>query len=375
MIEFIVIATLLFILYIVEKKSIKLPVISKHNESLTLILILLMVVIIMGGNNKNPDTIVYKNMYLMKFYNKNIGFGYLIQLSKNIGLSLDLFRLIIAIIGILLINSVVRQYLPKRFQILFYFFYFIYPFFIDIVQIRNFISMAILVYALNILKDGTIKSKIYYSILILLASSLHSVFIVYLPLVFIEYIFKNRRVKYIVYVFFAIILLLSLNRDFVNVLVQAFSPLLLDSIQDIDHYITQSTSFGGYVRWGICLINIYLVNYSYGYLSNRKSNVGILNLTKYVLWANIYSMLFLPMVLITLDFYRIQRNLTILNYLIYIYTIYKLKMFDEVKKNLFYIILITIVIGISFVFLFVIDNSLSDIIIAILKNNWILHRG
>lgn len=375
MFEFFLISIVLMALFIIEKHNIKIPIISKHNESLTLIIIIAFFIIIMGGSSKNPDTVVYKNMYLMSSYTKNPGFGFLISMSKKIGVSIEIFRLIIAIIGIILINSVVKKYLSKRYRILFYLFYFIYPFFIDIVQIRNFLSMSIVIYALNTLIKGTLKSKFEYIFLILIAFSFQSMFILYLPLVFIDSLFNNNKFRYVIYLILFFSLILFSNKNILNSVIYLLSPFLKSNFQDITHYISQSTNFGGYVRWGISFLNIFLLKYSYKNLKSINTNEKYLAYTKHVCWCNEYTLIFLPLSLITLDFYRIQRNLQLMNYMIYIFELSNIFHTRKYRENLGFIILLIFILFISFIFLFVIDNSLSDVIIAIFNNNWILHRG
>ena len=92
------------------------------------------------------------------FFDKDIGFGALVWLFKYYDFKYIYLKTFVAIVGLIMINSTAKVFLKD--SKLFYLLYFIFEFFFDVVQVRNFLAMSVFIYAIKYLVDDSTLSKI-----------------------------------------------------------------------------------------------------------------------------------------------------------------------------------------------------------------------
>lgn len=297
---------------------------SKFNKVWFSLLFLIMI-ILMGGNNYNPDIFAY--MYNYEFRSESSDYGY--QFLKNIfiyfGLSYEQFKLCLTIFCFFLINNTVRRFI--KYPSLFYLLYFIYPFFIDIVQVRNFFIMSILIYSLPYLITDLKKDKIKFFILTLFASTIQLTAIVYLPLIMIS---KIKRYKYLRFILLTIIIfctMIALNKSLLSTFTLNIIAVLGNFDERISNYGFIQTNYGFILLWAIQFTNFLMI-----YWSKKKCGENKLLLkheqNKYietVYYINLIAFLFLPFYVFQVTFSRFMRNIIPINLIAFLITdsIYK----------------------------------------------------
>lgn len=359
----------------------------KKHSKLILFFMLTLLWLLMGANTNNPDIysyqINYSNNDVISF---EIGYEMLRSLSLILGFNYVMFRIIISALGIALIHNTVKKIIDN--QSAFYLLYLIYPFLMDVVQVRNFLAMAIFVFAIPYLISDKKWSSHKYVLLILLATSVQVASIVYLPLV---YFVKKKRTILFKLLFFELILsliIISLSPTMLD----GLSRFLISTISGFNDkfaaYGFRQTNLGYLLYWFIQFTNFTLVywsNKNFKFSKNKinKSGVGIDNQDKsdieiygiqkrymeLMVWVNMYAFLFLPFYVFQSTFERFMRNIIPLNLLAYIVSTRYLPP-KSGKKLLFMVTYITYNL-----FLFYINIYLpygESIVKTIFRYNWIL---
>ncbi|MEN2662794.1 EpsG family protein [Lacticaseibacillus paracasei] len=281
----------------------------------------LILILMMGGQTNNPDYMIYRNIFVGPFYSKDPGFGLILQFLKIIGFNADNFRLGIAIIGLCLISVTVFRLVNTRF--LFYLIYGIYPFLFDVVQARNFLVMALLVFGIPFLVDQSTRGKLIFTALIIFAFFIQKVAIVYLPLVFLESNIIQIKRKYFFRAVIVVALLVAVNK---GILMQLINHLASSSnqVSDLSNYATINTRYGWIVFWAEQILAYLIVNYANSIEEHFYVEVADANnfstkdqlksrFVAFMLNVNVYSFIFLPLFILDENYTRIIRNILPLN--------------------------------------------------------------
>lgn len=344
----------------------------------------LFLMILMGANTQNPDTYIYEELIYnnKEFFYKDFGFGILVQLFKTFELDYYALKMFVTIVGFILINHTLKKYLKdyKYFFVL----YLIYPFFFDVVQVRNFFAMSIMIFAIPFLLEHSKKGNIKYVISILIAASMQKTALVYLPIVFIKKMDMHKYLK----TFFKIIILISIGIAICRPLLNAFVIFLITNISDvlvgIESKLSVQTNFGWILQWAIQITNYGLIYTCKKYIDEEAdknlNNLEIMKMQNYihlVYNVNYYMFIFLPLYILTPTFSRIMRNILILNYIVYAYFEQSIYLNENNLYKKRYINLTTLVFIfnlIFYVFQYIYSQSgyFSEMVIPILTENWIL---
>lgn len=133
--------------------------------------------IVFWGSHDNPDSFNYLRMYDLQNSN-DFGYNVLIRIGNFFHLSYTSFLVFISLAGFILIFRTVSKYCEnKSWMLLLYFFY---PFMLDVVQVRNFLSMAMVIYAVNFLIRGYRHDNLKYITMVCLASTIQITSLIYL---------------------------------------------------------------------------------------------------------------------------------------------------------------------------------------------------
>lgn len=335
----------------------------------------LLLVILMGTNTNNPDYFVYKDYFNLTRSINDFGFMFLIRLFNSLNISYEHFRLILAFIGLLLINITVKK--STNNNSLFYLLYFIYPFFIDVVQIRNFIAYAIVLYAITYLIEGTKNGKTKFAALVLIASSIHLTSVIYLVFLFIEKIKKPNFLRLFYYLLIFIIMLVTIHRPlFINMMDQLFS-FVANFDNRIMYYNVISTRYGYLFYWFIQFGFIGIIVFLRNTLKSQESNVFMYNLDfkrdvayiDLVFWLNMLTLIFLPAYAIHSLYFRFYRNLVPLNYL---GIIPSLKYLKPMSNKKIMIICGLLILSLSLFYIDIFRPFFETIIQKVFQNSWFL---
>lgn len=338
-------------------------------------------IIIMGGNSNNLDYRNYELTYNLLNHMKGSEVGYFTiqEIGNKFGLSFQQFKLLISILCMIIMRVSVKKYIRNTAG--FYFLYFLYPFFLDVIEIRNFIGLTLLVSAIPFLRKERVKDKAIFVALVVIAALFHNIFIVFLPLVFIDRIDNERGKKWILRLTVVVSVLIMLTPSVVLSIINVFLARLssLGVIETRSSYAESvQTRFGFLLFFAKQLIG-YIVSFyevktieKLDYLKNNNS-IEVVNQTdiiKIVYFLNIYGFLFCPLYRINGQFSRIMQNITVLSHIAFCSTVSLSKGYKSNSKTIA-ICLYTVYILFNFVTIMLLEH-IDDIIIPILTNNWIL---
>lgn len=361
-----------------------LSVLLKKKSKVLLFLMLFILVILMGANTENPDIYAYQLNYAKEDLDSlEIGYWAIKRLCIYLGFDYKGFRVITSVLGFSLINHTVKKIIND--QSLFYLAYFIYPFLLDVVQVRNFLAMALLIYAVPFLLNIHRFDNLRFIIFVLLAASMQTSAIVYLPIIF--FIKKKKSVLFkVLYAEIVIFLILvTLNPSALDV----FSQVLVDKLNLYDDRIGEfafrQTKWGFLLFWIMQFANFSLVVWS---SKNYKHNNKLCSRTlihtqsdqiasddfqkKYItlmVWINAYAFLFLPFYVFQSTFSRFMRNIVPLNLLVYIILSKNLPS-TSIKKIMFPIIFIGYNFILFYIDIYILYNE--SIVDAIFSYNWLV---
>lgn len=173
---------------------------------------LLITLIIMGTATNIADYSNYNTMYenvancnyidiidpvycINNGISRNIGYALLNKIFYSFGFSYIEFKFVVTFICLLIMIFILVKY--KTNVLLVLFLYSFYPFFMDVIEYRNFIVEIFLLVAIYyyVKKETTL----YYLVLILIAGLFHELSLVFLPFVVYKYFCNDSRLKWICY--------------------------------------------------------------------------------------------------------------------------------------------------------------------------------
>ena len=173
----------------------------KKNNKLLFALLFAYAFIVFAFNVSNPDLLNYSMNYTGKYRILEPIYNALVVLFNNAGVSFWVFRGFIAFIGLVLVSDIIIRYSP--YPNLVFFLYLLYPFVIDIVQFRSFISLAIMIFSVRFIIDYHLTEHklniIFFLTCLILATGIHyaAVFYSILLLLFLD-VRKNKFLFYFI---------------------------------------------------------------------------------------------------------------------------------------------------------------------------------
>lgn len=294
---------------------------TKKHSKLIVYITMISVILIYAGNVGTLDNINYIVHYkeiqygILPSNNSEFGFVYLMQLGNKLGLDWVSFKLVMSIICVPLIYSTVKMFSSNLNFV--YFFYLIHSFFMDAEQFRNFIALSIFIYAVRFLLSENRKSKVFYILCILIATSIHNSFIFYVPLIFINGVDKNKLAKGVALFSLILCLITFLNGNEIP-LISSIIMNLGDINSKILKYVNSTTRYGFLIPFYLHTFNFFVVYTcrKYVYKSDllNAKQIKFINL---IFWINVFAFAFFPLYMKTTTFYRLSRNLNILNFIVF----------------------------------------------------------
>ena len=357
---------------------------SEKTSKITTIVLLLFLWIMMAANMDNPD---YDNYYRGYQYLDTIkgsewGYYMLAKICSNFGMGYNQFKFVLSALGLMLMHRTVIKYLKNH--TLFYIVYFFCPFMIDVTQLRNFIAMSFFIYAIPFLNDETIKGKLKYTIFIVLGASFQVTAFIYLPIVFLGKMDKNKMTKIILLIAVIVSVIVGLNRGLVVNLITIMNNLLGSYDERISIFSNVGTRYGFLIYWGIQIISILLIKWAkhvYAMRNVTDPNIDSSEYEEYKLiqlseTINTYAFIFLPFYVVQLTYGRFMRNLLPLNFIVLILA-YRKKLLGNGKITLQGLLILMAFILYVFVnFYFMIYMEYSETIVGpLFKGNWFFNMN
>ncbi|TDO94093.1 EpsG-like putative glucosyltransferase [Halanaerobium saccharolyticum] len=323
-------------------------------------IILFFMWILYWGNYTSADYDNYKWLYKSLatssewIIGNQPGFAIFMKIGSILNLDYNQFLLVVSFISFWLIIFTVEKYSHESNIV--YVFYFISPFILDVVQVKHFLSMSIIIYSLKYLEKRNLKNDIKFVIMIFLAMSIHYVALFFLPLVLLNKI-KPEQIKLIVLSLFIALSIFVITGVFKDVVYLLFNP------QKMDRYFLINPSFGVlfvYIVQSFIIFSIILLK---KFLNQKKISNNFINL---VYKINIYSFLLFPLYFINVAFIRGFRILMIPNY---IFISYSLNLMNN--RNRIIIIFFSFLFILFLLFFFSLGSSFKNSLIPIFENNLI----
>lgn len=349
---------------------------GKVLNSFLIIPCLLFLIIYSGGILDIPDYNVYNNIYNYSsngIWTKDIGFGALVFALRKIGLSAYQCRLMYAVIGITVLMLSVRKFLDRKGQYLFLILYFVYPYFLDVIQVRNFLAMVFMTLAVSFLLDNTKKNTFLFGIFMLVSASLQKTLLFYIPFILFYKADKRKATKSVLIIAVTLSALIGLNKNFVSDLANFFLLNFSEKLSGSASFFTVNTRYGWLYMWTISFFNLAILYYIKKKSSNQLSS-GNIKIVGIVFWINIYSLIALPLYVMDTNFFRIYRDLQPLNLIAWI-TFFRAACLKHIRinKRSMILLIITILLTILYsVYVTMIIENLLQFFIQGFNNNWIV---
>lgn len=291
---------------------------------------------------------------------------------KDIGLDFFDFRLIYSILAIYLIDRCLLKIDVNRH----YFIgsYLCYLAFMDNIQIRNFFASTFFYVACSYLLLQEKKWRLKFSLWTFLSSLIHTSFLVYFVFLLVPHNIKNEiknkyknsnSVKIVFIASFIFTLFFLFNRDISQDIVSVLSSV---DAGRMEIYSKLATNWGGILY---ALINIITTLFSVAlYRINLKSKVADsikernLTILGVIVTINILATAFLPFIIMSIEFYRLLRNLMVVNIIGFIIT-------SRTSKRIIVLLGLLSYLFIWFYVTFLYNvTEFSRIIIPIFENNY-----
>lgn len=352
----------------------------KKNSKITFYALLLWMWILFAFNNMNADYEMYKMLYdngenYSAFHNFEPIFKQLYIIGNNLNIPYETFIAIYSLIGLLILSIAIRKS-TKNFSFALAC-YFLFPFFIDIVQIRHFMAFVILTYAFQYLGKTTKKDIIKYYILNIIAIGFHSASLVFLILPIIQLIPMKKLIIGITAIDIILIVFARLN----------ILPALIAKIVTGEKYVlyfsgTQwQNGLNGIFVFGTVQIGVLVILYLVRKLWNMQKIKNIDNINQEemnirerkfeaVFKSNIFLLIIIPFYYYLVELARIFRIILLTDYIVIGNSITK----KSIYNNMYIKIITIIIIIILFIFLILYVGILDKTVISILSNNYILEN-
>ena len=261
-------------------------------------------------NKENPDYVNYKWMYESGMQVES-GWKYLEELAIGFGLQYDEFKsVVVAISFAILFYGLIKLEINENIVLAIYAFY---PFAMDAIQIRNLLAMALLLYAYHFLVRSDNVGKCLFVGLVIIASTIQSVFPIYLVLLLVNHkkptSVRNKLIGILVCCSFIVLAVMKLEPGLVN----HIGLLLFASRPDkVDYYVQNNVGFG-FLIFGM-VHALFTLSMHYCRKNNELISEKEKVLVNSIFWSDLLLLCTLPLLTIHIEFYRIYRNMCLLNY-------------------------------------------------------------
>lgn len=292
-----------------------------HRIFLILLIITMTYVVVISS--EIPDYANYKLIYnSMNIYDAHMEPGYTLleTVGNNMGIPFNVFRgIIIACAFSLIVGTLIRIRTNISLVLSLYA---ICPYTLDVIQIRNFMALSLVTCAIFCLQDSSIKGKIKYIAIILLAATFHIIALVYLCLLLLGGDFVNKFRRQIIITIFSLSFIFSILLRMNTSAIIGLGLMFFESNSGKSAYYVQGNVRLGYLYF---LLNqlLFIAGDYFGLLSPmpKDSETGQMSsketfLYQNILWINILITCFFPLCMIHMDFSRLFRNMTLLNYIV-----------------------------------------------------------
>lgn len=342
-----------------------------RNKKISYLFLTLMV--FMGGLcYNNADYLIYEdrfNKYDSDFLAEPI-FNLIMKLLNNLNLNYEQARFIIIFL-VLLSFFFFTLKMTKNVNIVLLL-YFIYPFCMDITQLRFSMGLAVYYWGLYFIlnKEKILKKDIFlYCFFTIIGGLIHSSIFLYLFLL-IPILIKNKKTKTIVFLIFILAEIIFVGINETNYMVSG-NTLFEQKINSVLLRTKEDYSLNFHFGYMLTVLFTFLIYYLFNKILIRKikadDNTYEINFINKVFDINLYILLIIPLMIYIIDLYRLQTGLLLLDYVSLSY------FFDKRDLKGSFIIKLLLLILPLFVLYRIVLVGVSDLVLLpLFENNLLL---
>ncbi len=283
--------------------------------------------ILMAGNIFNLDYNGYKY-----FYNNAIDYGemayqYLTRIFYTLGFSYQEFKSTSSIIFLLWLAYLLYKMAPKDIRWLVMCLYLVFPFFYDVIVVRNFMGSVFLLQGIYYLVSDRKHRVLLFLLFALSACGFHSLFVLYIPFAFIPVIIGNRNIRICLYSLIVIMTIIAATDCMLPIIIYVLSHVESMKIARFMLYINNRADLGILLFLFFAFTPVLLIHPYYKFIKRTKhiqddsiySNYNEYeyiyknHFIAYIYYANLILLLYLPIIVLQSNFGRIFNNICIPN--------------------------------------------------------------
>ena len=306
-------------MFIVFLFLIVIGMIIKKSKLYEILIIAFMAIITLYGENI-ADFENYQNAYNYIATGHNYtdlgkGWYYLCSFGAKLNLTYAQFKTIIMIISLLLIFDTIKYFVGNnKYKTTILSLYLIFPALLDCIQIRFLLAEAIVIFAFRYLFRNDKKSLIIYSLLVLLASTIHSSVLLYFIFLLYKFIGKYES-KYLLLVT-SFIVILALFRGYIIKVASLFI-----NQRRIDRYFYSADTLGikGLIIYSCIIILFYYISKMiFQRVKENQLKEEEVRFFQNILKLNILISVIIVFSLFDPNFFRLQRIMWIFMYISFV---------------------------------------------------------
>lgn len=287
---------------------------TKENVALLLCSIVLIGLFFSGGienADMNFYSPYYYNVYNRSFKATEIGFYALVYICRVFNLGLFGLRGLTFIISIIFVNATLKKTCKNRH--LYLVLYMVFIFFINDIQLRNFISMSLMMYACTFLFKKK-KNLWKYCLFVAIATIFHTSAIFYFLFLLFELKERKSLLKIILCLSFFLEIVIYLNGKripFINIFL---NYILSEGSDRLIQYFSSSTN-GSLNVVLLIFANIALSNYAYNIVQRKSTDIDVVEFSRLSYYCSLMQVILFPLLFLNVEFYRYPRNVLGLVYI------------------------------------------------------------
>ncbi|MGE4287707.1 MAG: EpsG family protein [Salinivirgaceae bacterium] len=351
-----------------------LPLVFSKKRSIFFV-VLFFLCLLATFNFDNPDRANYFDSFNRAadgwaFYGlAEVGQQFIYQIFNRLGFGFNVFLGIYYFIAFALIARFILRYTDNPGYVLVL--YFIYPYFMDVVQLRTLMTTAIVINAIPYLSIKSKAAALKYLLLICLAGTIHYSVLFFLLLLFFR---KISVRKLIIASVFIVIISVFFNDIILQWLMDSFPFLerkLLRYTRIFQTSIYTKVGLLIYFSAGLFLVYMALLKFKNRGLKKYVDKDGKMSLdfVEVILKANILIFFLFPFLMFALEFIRLYRPILILNYVLFSNVIFVFR--KSLTKDIFDQILIFLFVVLTFGY-FVLLQFSDTVLFSFFEYNYLL---
>lgn len=289
----------------------------KDASRLLALSLLIFLVIIASRDLNNPDYNSYYAVYVRSL-DYDLGYNFIQDFFVSRGVEYHTFRVIIYCFSYFCVWNFLKQIdLNINFSIALYS---IFPFFYDAIQLRNLLAFSVVLLFIPCLMSNKKRAVFIYVFAVIVATTIHKLSLIYLLLILVKMNNEEKKRKILIGVFVLSLLFLIMCKAS-----SSFNTLLFSIFENITNdkrivYVERKTVRFGYLLY-ILMSGLYLLSafFSKKAAECEQQNVyerPAVKYSKFLFEINLLLCCTYPVFLISAEFYRIFRNISIINYFI-----------------------------------------------------------